>query len=240
MKKEMPKGNNRITSLEMRTTIRTEQQHRYQTRALHKMILAASGGALAGELRHLRRPRVLPPNSNKNNSGSSNSGNSGNSNNTNSNNILIVVVVIVVLVIALIVTVMIVIIVIIVITITIIITILIIMIIIHIIGVSSSSSPTSATTSCTGRIHIYIYICIYIYTYTHRYNSLIADLSDKGSHGGQKKSNVESNAILQILSAVDSKGKSIGARKCLCDNVPTIVRNGCFVRPDHRCAVTTR
>ena len=37
-------------------------------------------------------------------------------------------------------------------------------------------------------------------------NSLIADSSDKGSHGGQNKNNIESTVILQILSAVDSKG----------------------------------
>ena len=64
--------------------------------------------------------------------------------------------------------------------------------------------------------------------------SLIADLSDKGSHGGQKKSNIESKVTLQILSTVDSTGKNIGARKYQRHNVPTIVRNGRFVRPDHR------
>ena len=66
------------------------------------------------------------------------------------------------------------------------------------------------------------------------YNSLMADSSDKGSHGGQKKSNIESKVTLQILSAVDSKGKNIGARKWPPQNVTTIVRNGRFVRPDHR------
>ena len=70
--------------------------------------------------------------------------------------------------------------------------------------------------------------------------SLIADSSDKGSHGGQKKSNIESNVTLQILSAVDSKGKNIGVRKWPPHNVTTIVRNCRFVRPDHRSAVTTR
>ena len=79
-----------------------------------------------------------------------------------------------------------------------------------------------------------VYICIYIYIY-----SLIADSSDKGSHGGQKKS-IESNVTLQILSAVDSKGTNIGARKWPPHSVTTIVRNGRFVRPDHRSAVTTR
>ena len=72
------------------------------------------------------------------------------------------------------------------------------------------------------------------------YHSLIADSSDKGSHGRQKKSNIESNVILQILSTVDSTGTNIGAWKYQRHNVPTIVRNGRFVRPDHRCAVTTR
>ena len=70
--------------------------------------------------------------------------------------------------------------------------------------------------------------------------SLIADLSDKGSHGGQKKSNIESKVALQILSAVDSKGKNIGARKWPPHNVTTTFRNGRFVRPDHRSVVTTR
>ena len=94
---------------------------------------------------------------------------------------------------------------------------------------------------------MYIYICIYIYihtyihTYIHIYRySLIADSSDKDSHGGQKKSNIESKVALQILSAVDSKEKNIGARKWPRHNVTTIVRNGRFVRPDHRSAVTTR
>ena len=40
--------------------------------------------------------------------------------------------------------------------------------------------------------------------------SLIADSSDRGSHGGQKKSNIESKVTLQILSPVDSTGKNIG------------------------------
>ena len=71
-------------------------------------------------------------------------------------------------------------------------------------------------------------------------NSLIADSSDKGSHGGQKKNNIESKITFQILSAVDSKGENIGARKLRHHNVTTIVRNGRFVRPDHRTAVTTR
>ena len=44
--------------------------------------------------------------------------------------------------------------------------------------------------------------------------SLIADSSDRGSHGGRKKSDIESNVTLQILSAVDSIGTNIGARKC--------------------------
>ena len=73
--------------------------------------------------------------------------------------------------------------------------------------------------------------------------SLIADSSDKGSHGGQKKSNIESNVTLQMLSAVDSidsKGKNVGARKWPRHNVTTIVQNGRFVRPDHRSVVTTR
>ena len=78
-----------------------------------------------------------------------------------------------------------------------------------------------------------IYIYIYIYTYIYVY-SLIADSSDKGSDSGQKKSNIESKATLQILSAVDSEGKNIGVRKLRHHNVPTIVRNGRFVRPDHR------
>ena len=80
-----------------------------------------------------------------------------------------------------------------------------------------------------------MYIYIYIYMY-----SLIADSSDKGSHGSQKKSNIESKVTLHILSTVDSKGKNIGARKLRHHNVTTIVRNGRFVRPDHRTAVTTR
>ena len=43
-------------------------------------------------------------------------------------------------------------------------------------------------------------VCVCVY-------SLIADSSDKGSDSGQKKSNIESSVTLQILSAVDSKGK---------------------------------
>ena len=84
-----------------------------------------------------------------------------------------------------------------------------------------------------------MYIYIYIYTYIYVY-SLIADSSDKGSDGGQKKSNIESKVTLQILSTVDSKEKNIGARKWVRHNVTTIVRNGRFVRHDHRSAVTTR
>ena len=68
---------------------------------------------------------------------------------------------------------------------------------------------------------------------------LIADSSDKGSDSGQKKSNIESKVTLQIRSKVDSKGKHIGARKLVHNTVTTIVRNGRFVRPDHRTAVTT-
>ena len=79
------------------------------------------------------------------------------------------------------------------------------------------------------------YIYIYIYSYF-----LIADSSDKGSDSRQNKNNIESKVTLQILSAVDSKGKHIGARKLLHHNVTTIVRNGRFVRPDHRSAVRTR
>jgi len=71
-------------------------------------------------------------------------------------------------------------------------------------------------------------------------NSLIADSSEMGFHGRQKKSSIESDVTLQILSAVDSKGTNIGARKWVRHNVTTIVRNGRFVRPDHRSAVTTR
>ena len=71
---------------------------------------------------------------------------------------------------------------------------------------------------------IYIYIYIYIY-------SLIADSSDKGSDSGQKNSNIESTVTLQMLSTVDSKGTNIGARKMRHHNLPTIVRNGRFVRP---------
>ena len=82
--------------------------------------------------------------------------------------------------------------------------------------------------------------CAIIYIYIHIYDSLIADSSDKGSHGGQKKNNIEWNVTLQILSTVDSTGKNIGARKWPAQNVTTIVRNGRFVRPDHRSAVTTR
>ena len=70
--------------------------------------------------------------------------------------------------------------------------------------------------------------------------SLIADSSDKGSDSGQKNNNIESKVTLQILSTVDSTGKNIGARKWSPHNVTTIVRNGRFVRPDHRSAVTTR
>ena len=86
-------------------------------------------------------------------------------------------------------------------------------------------------------IYISLSLSIYIYIYVY---SLIADSSDKGSHGGQKKSNIESNVTLQILSTVDSKGTNIGVRKWPRHNVPTIVRNGRFVRPDHRGAVTIR
>ena len=53
-------------------------------------------------------------------------------------------------------------------------------------------------------IYIYIYICVF---------PLIADSSDKGSHSGQKKSNLESKVTLQILSTVESKGENIGAQK---------------------------
>ena len=87
-------------------------------------------------------------------------------------------------------------------------------------------------------IHTHI-IILYTHTYTY-YSLMIADSSDNGSHGGQKKSNKESKVILQILSTVDSTGKNIGARKLRHHNVTTIVRNGRFVRPDHRTAVTTR
>ena len=76
--------------------------------------------------------------------------------------------------------------------------------------------------------------------YSIGYYSLIADSSDKGSHGGQKKSNIESSVTLQILTAVDSTETNIGARKFQRHNVTTIIRNGRFVRPDHRSAVTTR
>ena len=86
--------------------------------------------------------------------------------------------------------------------------------------------------------YVCIYMCIYIYIYTHIYTlyiySLIADSSDKGSHGGQKKSNIESKVTLQILSTVDSTGKITGAQKYQPHSVPTIVRNGRFVRSDHR------
>ena len=41
--------------------------------------------------------------------------------------------------------------------------------------------------------------------------SLIADSSDKGSDSGQKKSNIESEVTLQILSTVDSTGTNISA-----------------------------
>ena len=71
------------------------------------------------------------------------------------------------------------------------------------------------------------------------YSFLISDSSDKGSDRRQKKSNIESKVTLHILSAVDSKGKNVGPRKLRHQNVPTIVRNGRFVRPDHRSAVTT-
>ena len=70
--------------------------------------------------------------------------------------------------------------------------------------------------------------------------SLIADSSDKGSDRGQQKNNIESKVTLQIFSTVDSTGKNIVARKCQRHNVTTIVRNGRFVRPDNRTAVTTR
>ena len=88
-------------------------------------------------------------------------------------------------------------------------------------------------------IYIYIYICIYMHICIYIY-SLIADSSDKGSDRRQKKNNIESKGTLQILSAADSKGENIGARKLRHHNVPTIVRNGRFARPDHRSAVTTR
>ena len=65
-------------------------------------------------------------------------------------------------------------------------------------------------------------------------NSLIADSSDKGSNGRQKKSNRESKVTFQILSTVESKGTNIGARKWPPHNVTRIVRNDHFVRPDHR------
>ena len=55
-----------------------------------------------------------------------------------------------------------------------------------------------------------------------------------------KTKTTESNVTLQILSTVDSTGKNKGARKYQCHNVTSIVRNGRFVRPDHRCAITTR
>ena len=71
-------------------------------------------------------------------------------------------------------------------------------------------------------------------------NSLIADSSDKGSHGRQKKSNIESNVALQILSTVDSKGTNIGAQKLRTNNVSSIVRNDRFVCPDHRIRVFRR
>ena len=87
-------------------------------------------------------------------------------------------------------------------------------------------------------LHVYIYIYIYtIYIYIY---FLIADSSDKGFDGCQKKSNLESKVTLQILSTVDSKGTNMGARKLVHHNVTTIVRNGRFVRPDHRTALTTR
>ena len=94
-------------------------------------------------------------------------------------------------------------------------------------------------------IYIYIYVCMYIYIYIYTYihiciYSLIADSSDKGSDRGQKKSNIESKVTLQILSTVESKGKDIGARKWNPHNVPRIVRNDRFVRPDHRSGRPTR
>ena len=93
----------------------------------------------------------------------------------------------------------------------------------------SYSCPTAeaATPTASGRARSYIL-----------YNSLIADSSDKGSDRRQKKSNLESKVTLQILSTVDSKGTNIGARKLVHHNVTNIVRNGRFVHPDHRTAVT--
>ena len=70
--------------------------------------------------------------------------------------------------------------------------------------------------------------------------SLLADSSDKGSDRRQHKGNIESKVTLQIRSTVDSTGTNVGARKCQRHNITTIVRNGRFVRPDHRTAVTTR
>ena len=95
--------------------------------------------------------------------------------------------------------------------------------------------------------HTYIYVYIYIYTHVHiviyiyiYMHSLIADSSDKGSDRGQKKNNIESKVILQILSTVQSKGKNIGAQKLRTNNVTSIVRNGRFVRPDYRRRVHVR
>ena len=118
------------------------------------------------------------------------------------------------------------------------ISVIVIIMITIIIIISSSSSTTTiiiiTTTTITITTIIIIIITITITV------SLIADSSDKSSHGRQNKSNIESKVTLQILSAVDSKGKNIGARKFQRHNVTTIVRNGRFVRPDHWTAVTTR
>ena len=96
-------------------------------------------------------------------------------------------------------------------------------------GNSSREGSLLYTNNTNHYMYVCMYVCIYIYIY-----SLVADSSDKGSHGHQKKSKIESNVTLQILSTVDSTGKNIGARKFQRHNVTTIVRNGRFVRPDHR------
>ena len=89
-------------------------------------------------------------------------------------------------------------------------------------------------------VDVYVYVCgcMYIHNVCIFPNS--CDSSDKGSHGGQKKSNIESKVTLQILSTVDPTGTNIGAQKYQPNNVTSIVRTGRFVRPDHRTAVTTR
>ena len=93
--------------------------------------------------------------------------------------------------------------------------------------------------SCYHYLVIFISSILHYITCGYIIDSLISE-SDKGSHGGQKKSYIESNVTLQIFSTVDSTGKNIGARKWGPHNVTTIVRNGRFVRSDHRSAVTTR